>query len=116
MVFQISSNDPAAVSFVQLKAVQGNGKMKILAKALASSWQVFVNGLGKSGFSYFLPSAASSDIGHLPALDRRGTTAGDAQLHIALCGPSSRRLVGDRLADVAIRFGAAGMIRSMTTN
>src|SRR3954452_11589490 len=61
-------------------------KMKTLAKVLASSWQVFVNGLGRSGFSYFLLSAASSGIRHLPALDRRGTTAGDAQLHLALCG------------------------------
>jgi hypothetical protein len=37
MVFQISSNDPAAVSFVRLKLVHGNGKMKTLAKVLASS-------------------------------------------------------------------------------
>src|SRR4051794_40782869 len=91
-------------------------KMKTLAKVLASSWQVFVNGFGRSGLSYFLPSAVSSDICHLPALDRRGTTAGDAQLPFALCSPSSRRLVGDRLTEAANRFGAAGMIRSTTTN
>ena len=61
-------------------------KTETLAKVLASNWQVFANCLGRSRFSYFLLSAASSDIRHLPALDRRGTAAGDAQLHLALCG------------------------------
>jgi hypothetical protein len=60
-------------------------KMKTLAKVLASSWQVFVNGFGRSGLSYFLPPAASGDIQNLPALDRRRTAAGNVQLTFALC-------------------------------
>jgi hypothetical protein len=33
MVFQISSNDPAAVSFMRLKAADGNGQNENLGKS-----------------------------------------------------------------------------------
>jgi hypothetical protein len=33
MIFQISSNDPAAVSFMRLKAVDGNGQNENLGKS-----------------------------------------------------------------------------------